>query len=521
MSIARFYSRISNALGPLVGSSSLLEEFLSKTAVALYASQELELHPSHKAGFLIATNLFARLYPRIHIIASESLTDECASLALSINPACEIERREGSVDASLVWGHRYLATNPVTVSAENWNVHVDDEKSERMTPTNMLTALAAGVIGVSEVFRTVFSRFLSPGRKDRDPVTLNLLTLGEDTVGLPNLPEEVVIGRVHLVGAGAIGQAMVYALSALQVKGSLVVVDPEVLSISNLQRYILSTDEDVAKSKCDVVARVLAKSGLEVIKSQVIWGEDPEIVRLAENVCVAVDSAGARIDIQASLPRRIYNAWTQPADIGWTRHEHFGEDPCLACLYMPVGSKPSLHELISRAIRQAAPRVLAYLLFKQPVDTPLQINQVIMLQPQPNASEIGSWSNSPILDDIAQEFKLDPEAAAFWKGKQITDLYREGICGGAIITDLVAEVPQEVAVPLAHQSVLAGIMLATQLIVAVTPQLRHVRSHFPEGRINLLASLKQMVGRPRERTPGCICGDSDFVDRYHEKWRSP
>ena len=50
---------------------------------------------------------------------------------------------------------------------------------------------------------------------------------------------------------------------------------------------------------------------------------------------VALDSPEARIAVQASLPGPLYNAWTHPADVGWSRHERFGEDPCLACLYWP------------------------------------------------------------------------------------------------------------------------------------------------------------------------------------------
>ena len=52
--------------------------------------------------------------------------------------------------------------------------------------------------------------------------------------------------------------------------------------------------------------------------------------------------AMARIGIQAGLPLRIYNAFTGPLDLGWSRHERFGDEPCLACLYWPTGTFPQL-----------------------------------------------------------------------------------------------------------------------------------------------------------------------------------
>ena len=150
----------------------------------------------------------------------------------------------------------------------------------------------------------------------------------------------ICLNRVHLVGAGAIGQAMVYALSLLPVTGALIVIEPECLSVSNLQRYVLAFDDDVGISKSTLVSRALKQPTLEVICYDPLWGTDPQFMHDLQTVCVGVDTAAARIGIQAGLPRHIYNAWTQPADIGWSRHERFGDDPCLACLYVPSGLRP-------------------------------------------------------------------------------------------------------------------------------------------------------------------------------------
>jgi hypothetical protein len=70
-----------------------------------------------------------------------------------------------------------------------------------------------------------------------------------------------------------------------------------------------------------------------------------------DSVLSAVDSAKARIEIQASLPRRIFNAWTQRGEAGVSRHSFLGNKACLACLYMPTGGAVNEDVLVVRALR--------------------------------------------------------------------------------------------------------------------------------------------------------------------------
>jgi hypothetical protein len=77
-----------------------------------------------------------------------------------------------------------------------------------------------------------------------------------------------------------------------------------------------------------------------------------------------------------------------------------------------------------------------------------------------------------------------------------------------------------VLVPLAHQSVFAGIMLATQVVVAADPELVQARPPSIEGRFDVLSGLPQLLRRPRTRTAGCICADSVFLEVYRGKVES-
>jgi hypothetical protein len=63
------------------------------------------------------------------------------------------------------------------------------------------------------------------------------------------------------------------------------------------------------------------------------------------------------------------------------------------------------------------------------------------------------------------------------RGRPIRELYVEGVCGGGLIPLGVIGLPrQELHVPLAHQSALAGVLLASALAKrAVVRQLRRPR----------------------------------------------
>jgi hypothetical protein len=234
---------------------------------------------------------------------------------------------------------------------------------------------------------------------------------------------------------------------------------------------------------------------------------------------VALDSAEARIGVQASLPGTAYNAWTQPADVGWSRHESFGVEPCLACLYWPAQPVANRHEQIAAAFGQHPLRILAYLVHRNvPIGLPLPpggLPTIPGLEVPPETAE--KWLVAPLVDDIAAAAGINTTALADWRGRSLADVYQEGICGGALLHLSVGEAPREVLVPLAHQSAFAGVMLATQLLIAVIPALRKARHASPEGRFDVLAPPAQMIARPRARTNDCICSDSVFLDVYSSK----
>lgn len=518
MSLPRFLHRVVDAAAPFLGGldRKAIQEKLDKSSVMLVAGDQAAEEP-HRSGFLLAANLAARLYPRIGLEGPADLVDLCEQEIALINPCAEIvPTRDAS--ATLGFERTVQGASGVSVFSRGWNVHLDERPVGRTAEqTAVPAALSAAALGIGELFRVVFSAELQQhGRRGTQPGAVNLVTLGEVHNDLV-VPGEVDVGEFRLVGAGAIGQAAANALALAGVRGKMVAVDDEKVALSNLQRYVLTRDPDVDAVKVELLRERLHESQIEVVPVEAKWHAG--LVREQRPTLVALDSAEARIGVQASLPGPIYNAWTQPGDIGWSRHEHLGKEPCLACLYWPTARRPSRHEQIAAAFRQHPLRILAYLVHREiPIGLPLPPGGIPAIPGLEAPAEAERWLSTPLVDDIATAAGVDVSELGAWRESRLADVYQDGICGGALLHLDVGEVPREVLVPLAHQSALAGAMLATQLIVAAIPSLKAARNASVEGRYDVLSGFPQVLARPRMRTAGCLCGDSVYLSVYRKRF---
>lgn len=505
MSLPRFIERAADAALPLLSEVDR-ETFVSRLEVVVPALR-IDQADSRAPGLLLAVNLAARLYPRLVIEAPQALLDECRSLAKAINPKVEFG---GEATHRLAFAKIPSPDATVTVFACGWNVSVDGGGNPLGAVAAAPAALAAGAIGSGELFRAVFADQLPRGRHEREPGSFNLVSL--TTWDDVPLPRAFKLGRVHLAGAGAIGQATLLTLAASGVHGEFVVVDPQRLELSNLQRYVLSYDKDIDKRKVDIAARVASKK-LRTRRVASVWGGTSWSRPGRDVVLVGLDSARARIGVQAGLHRRIYNAYTQPSDLGWSRHEGFGSAPCLACLYWPTAKRPHRYQSIAHSLDQPELRIRAYLASRLPVGSALPSPlQLPVVEAAPTSEEIHQWQTTPLIHDLAPRYGLDDEVASVWSSRSLDELYREAICGGAFVR---TDRGSDVLVPLAHQSVFAGIMLAVQAIVASNAGLRAHRTSQTEGRLDMLRRLPARFELPTtERVPSCICCDDDFVKAF-------
>lgn len=451
----------------------------------------------------LSLNLLSRLYPRL-IIRSLSAPGEyriehLAELAKNINPDIEL------IDANdatcwLAIGSTALPGDGPTfyLGSDGWLSLLSQKQPVGSgTSGNPFGAAAAACIGLANVFKYVFGDQLPYSELD-DALKLSLFNYQQDTAAANPVFASVDLGETYLVGAGAIGNAFLWSLSkAESVSGTLHVVDKEVVDLSNLQRYVLSDQEAVSGSKIGLAETALKGSQVEVIPHQQTWGEflaDQSRFDFAR-VVIALDSAKDRIAVQASLPRWIVNAWTQPDNLGVSRHDFMGDKACLTCLYMPNKKVASESERIAEEIGLP--------------DAEREIRSILAR---------GLPVRRELLARIAQAKGIDIADLLQFEGESLRKFYSEAICGGLVLR-LTGETTSAQAsqVPMSFQSALAGIMLAAELVKHASGKEQEARTR---TEIDLLRKLGTHLSHDQRKDSSgrCICQDSDYQNAYIEKY---
>jgi len=152
--------------------------------------------------------------------------------------------------------------------------------------------------------------------------------------------KKIDLGDCYLAGAGAIGNAFLYALQYFHISGDLCIADPDTVSGGNLNRCLFFTDDDIDEKKVDAL----------VTRAQPLFPElrlraFPDVIKKlpeAETVgpwlprlIVAVDSRRARRHLQSEVPREVFDASTSVISEVVLHHNHQPLDgkACMACIY--------------------------------------------------------------------------------------------------------------------------------------------------------------------------------------------
>jgi hypothetical protein len=499
MSLADYYSRWAMAAAQVLADFDHSEfvRRLEGASLGIRFDQEAGDAPEGRALLDLLVRLAARLYPKLTLQAPDrvsSLAAELAQLASRINPVIGIT--EGG-DASFwigVGSDAVLPEGPgVYAGSCGWTGLVSAKSAQPTGPSrNPFGAGAAACLASANAFRFVFA---GPSLNPLDRETA-LSTWRLSSGAGPDL-EAIEIPDLTLVGVGAIGNATVWALAQLPTTGVVHLIDPEAIELSNLQRYVLALRDDDGQSKLAVAERYLTgsmRAGLWPMS----WADFVEKSGEApQTVLVALDSATDRRAVQASLPRWIANAWTQTGDLGVSTHHFLGDGACLRCLYLPKGEIPSDDAILAGAL-----------------GIPDQLMRVRDLLYHRAAAP------RDLLDLIASRFGVDPATLSPYEGMPLARLYKEALCGGALLPLGAGDLAPQLHVPLNHQSALAGILLAASGTA-------HALGFDQEGsrvtRINVMSPLPEAVMTlPIQKDPRglCICQDRDYQGAYRLKYRS-
>lgn len=488
MALAPFFERIYGALsGHLSVSRESLTTLLENTTVGIRCGPRPS--PNEKWIAELTTNLLARLYPRLAISAPEPHFSTLRDLATRINPNIELGK-DAPDTLSIAVGSKGLY-GAIYPSASGWLARVNHLRPRRGGATNPYAAGAAAALACGELFRRIFLK-TTP---ERD-ISLSLLDFGTKAGARLELTPGT-LGDVIFVAVGAIGNAAVWALARdPNTEGRLWLVDHEDLTLLNLQRYVLGTLADVSRSKVALAEEALRGTRLSIEASKTTLEQFAASQGRIDipTICISVDNVDARREAQALLPRLLVNGWTGEGALGVSWHVFSNEAACLACLYHPHGKGPSATEQAAKALGLPLDRATTLWVTRQPLSN----------------------------DDLSQaaralgvaEAKLAP-----WRGKLLGELYTDVVCG-AVALD-VTGVGRVETVPLAHQSALAGILMAAELLKRTRPELAPLSQ--PEALVSwddVLRPPPAIWRKPRPREPGCICGDPDYQMVYRKKWET-
>jgi len=513
MAVANFFDRaLMSAAQALRGEDpSVIRARLESQIVELAFDRTAAASQEGQAGLDLAVRLLARLYPTLRIRpvggASKSVATGLKTLARAINPEIDLDA-SGKANVRLVFGETALPKGPATLYAgsDGWLAKVSTKGPQGVGSSHIpFGAGGAACLGAANVFRAVFAGALRGARLDEEAV-LSLFDFGTGATAKQGpLALSVDLGNTPIVGLGAIGNGLVWALARTPgLTGAPHLVDHEQIDLTNLQRYVLATQADVGRVKVEVSRGALVAGGspgLAPVPFVARWDDylagrgHPAMAR----VVTALDTAADRIAVQASLPGRILNAWTQTGDLGVSRHGFLGEEACLACLYLPVGQAPNEDEVIAQALGLPAERPVL-----------LELRERLV-----NGQPVGE----SFVREAAARLKVPADGLLKFAGEPLRQFYAKAICGGQLLETKAGR--PAVEAPLAFQSALAGIMLAAELVVeagglrsAPVATKTIVDVTRPLGRRLGVRVLKPGAESPRR----CICQDRDFTAVFQAKF---
>lgn len=504
MALANFIDRAATSASQLLADFELqpFRERLERNVVGIAFDAGAAGSPEAKATLDLAVRLVARLYPRVAILGFDadaaSLAGELKALARSINPEIDFVPESGEVTAGICVGalKSPFACPTFHVGSDGWRTRLSVKGPVGSGSSgNPVGAGAAACFAAANVFRTIFASQLAHGDVDEE-IDLCLLSFTSSATAGETGGGDVDMGSVQLVGAGAIGNGFLWTVSRWAgLLGTIDVIDHEDVDLSNLQRYVLCDQEDVLKAKVDVAVVRTGSPSVTVRPHRTDWQgyvSDRGDWRF-DRVAVALDTARDRIAVQGSLPRWIANAWTQETDLGVSRHR-FGDGACLACLYMPAGKVKDRDELVAEELGMPEAR--------------MEIRMMLHRNAPVDASFVGR---------VATALGVPFEPLSAFAGQPLVSFHQAAICGGLVLKLTGGASKVKAVVPMAFQSALAGILLATEVV-------KHAAGlpapPTTSTRINLLRPLGAYLHDPKSRdaTGRCICADDDFLKIYAAKY---
>ena len=431
-----------------------------------------------------------------------NLKSELLKIAHQSNPEIIIGnlKNEKSVDALLAIGNTgHTATFKVAINSNGWIAELEEGPNPSLEyvgeNSNPIGAQVAACFASAEIFKFLLRKMGSTDyavSRSLPHISFSALDYSIDSHAThnPRLPSKLDFGEVTLVGVGAVGSSFINTLSYIpKIRGRLVLLDFDVVDVTNLNRYLSVNAGDIGMTKVAAASNFLKESSIETFPIQKSYEsyikEDRPDKRL-DTVVSTVDNNSAREHIQSDLPRQILHGATHEQTCVISRHD-FIHGACLGCLFYK--------------------RTITY---AQEIsnETGIPLDEVEMVLAAGGAFTTGH------LSIMIQKRGVIAEKFARFIGQPFRDVYAKEICGTLGIR---VEMKTEAAT-VSFVSALPGILLVGEILKDRIGKLHRYRlNNYLQMSLFSLKANKPIF---RKKDPRCssLCYEPIMIDRYNQKW---
>lgn len=303
-------------------------------------------------------------------------------------------------------------------------------------------------------------------------------------VPLSTWMKETHLGRLQIAGAGAVGNAFLYALQYLPVTANGHIVDPKKVTGGILNRCLLFKESDVGQPKASVLAKQIKETqpGLKLEGLEMTIQEARAVVGEFDCIVSGVDSRRARRSLQLEAPREVFDASTTGIEEIVFHHNLFHlAGACMGCIYSETSAERTFAQHVAEVLNVSEDEVAEGF-----------INQVTA-------------------EKICRKYQDISPATII--GTAYDSLFRNLCAAG----NLVTPEQKQVLAPFAFISQLAGTVLAIEFFLRRQSPDR--AESFNYWRIDPWRGLVPELQQNRGQTASCaICRQSNYQRLLQKLW---
>lgn len=316
--------------------------------VAVAAGKDAATTPGGQVCLLALANQLARVHRSLAFVlpdggvklsvpsplGGETLGDALRRTCSMIDPCGQFELAPRLPDGALAVGVGQVVDERLDlyIGADAWIGSVDASPlAVTSGPISVWGGAAASLLGTAATFSCLIGHEVIPRR-----VSAWDWESGPGGATGPREIRSIDVGRVLVVGAGAVGSSLVYWLKTLGVGGSWVVVDGDPVELHNTNRSLLLTPRDAGwpggrpRDKAEVVASFLPSSEAHV-EWYDEWVDTREGSQGFDVLLALANERGVRHQLSQRLPTVMLHA-TTGSDWMAQLHRHIaGRDDCITC----------------------------------------------------------------------------------------------------------------------------------------------------------------------------------------------